>query len=117
MLEFLTNFFKVAAALVNAGKWPIVLAALMVAISVYGKMYVDDKHLQGMGEFRRVDRKIAEVENTSTRMVSAIRSVNKSLKDLNDNLKDVKDTVKTVDQTNRDTQKMVIDIYKNQAGG
>lgn len=121
MIEFLSNFFKVAAAMVQAGKWPLVLLALIAGITVYGKIHLD-------GEISRVDRtvaenkvstveKISQVEQTNVRMVSAIRSVNKSLKDLNENLKEVKETVKTVDETNRDTQKMVIDIYKNQAGG
>lgn len=124
MLTFFSNLAEILAGLIRAGKWPVVGAFIIVTLfgglAIGGKTYVDDK-LDEITEKADADREkmqalIDAERDKNQQMVSTLTVMQGTLNTVSDAMKDVKDAMRVSDQKVSDTQKMVIDIYRNQRG-
>ena len=121
MITFFANLAEILAGLIKAGKWPVVGAFIIVSgfggLAIGGKSYVDDR-LDDIKTQADMDREknsalIEAEKEKNQQMVATLSIMQNTLTTLSDSMKEVKDAVSKSDQKVSDTQKMVVDIYRN----
>lgn len=115
MLDLLSHGFAFLNNLIKAGRWKIMFAGLLVSISVAGKMYHDDTRAQDREEMNRLDRKIAEHEKTDLKILSGIKILNNTLKGFGTRIEDIKKDTQIMKADVSDTQKRVLEIYRERS--
>lgn len=120
MIEALGKIAEFFLTLAKAGRWQIFsflfMSGSLIGMSVFGKIYVDQKHTQGMAELKQNELRLNRVESQNVKVYSTLKIISSNLQNFSESLREIREDVRSVNQTNRETQKMVIDIYRKQAG-
>ncbi len=99
-------FLGTALKLVADRKWGVLTGAIAIALVVGAGTYARATMAKNAEE-------IAKLKTNQTQVAATLQVMQGTLQLVNENMKDIKDTVLRVDQTNRDTQKTVVDIYRD----